>query len=157
MKTVRHLNRILLDGFSKKKSRMVSSSAIKKKHVQKFLWNSLKRNKHVFAVKITVLITLKYWTLNFFVIYLMLDKYVCIKVCPPIVFLFIYWLLLRCSTARGSGSWLSLGGPTWANARKYFLCIEGSLKVENKEHLIDFVVTHYFISLWSNALSSSKG
>ena len=68
----------------------------------------------------------------------------------------IYIRLLRCSTARGSCSGLSLIGPTKVKARKSFLFAEGSLKVENKEHLVDFVVTLYFTSLCSNALCSSK-
>ena len=41
-------------------------------------------------------------------------------------------------------------------AHESFLFSEGSLKVENKEHLVDFVVTLYFTSLCSNALCSSK-
>ena len=48
--------------------------------------------------------------------------------------------LLRFSTARGSGSGLSLGGPTKVKMRKFFLFTEGSLEVESKEHLIEFVV-----------------
>ena len=40
--------------------------------------------------------------------------------------------LLRCSTAWGSGSELSLGGPTKVKARKSFPFTEGSLKVEIK-------------------------
>ena len=64
--------------------------------------------------------------------------------------------LSRGTTARGSCSGLSLGGPTKVKARNSFLFTEGSLKAENKEHLIDFVVTLYFISLCSNALRSSK-
>ena len=49
--------------------------------------------------------------------------------------------LLRCSTARGSISGLFLGGPTKFKACKSFIFTEGSLKVENKEHLFVFVVT----------------
>ena len=41
----------------------------------------------------------------------------------------------------GPGSGLSLVGPTKVKARKSFLFTKGSLKVENKEHLMDFVVT----------------
>ena len=48
----------------------------------------------------------------------------------------IHRQLLRCSTARGSSSWLSLVGPTKGKACKSFLFIESSLKVENKEHLL---------------------
>ena len=51
--------------------------------------------------------------------------------------------LSRCSSARGSGSWLYLGNPTKVKANKFFLFTESSLKVENKEHLVDFVVTLY--------------
>ena len=65
--------------------------------------------------------------------------------------IFIYGWLSRCSTARGSCSRLSLGGPTTVNALKSFLFTEDSFKVENKEHLVDFIVTLYFISLCSNA------
>ena len=43
--------------------------------------------------------------------------------------------LSRCSTARGSSSGLSLGGPTKVKASKSFLFTEGSLKVEDKESL----------------------
>ena len=39
------------------------------------------------------------------------------------------------------GSGLSLGVPTKVKAHKSFLFTEYSLKVKNKEHLIDFVVT----------------
>ena len=67
----------------------------------------------------------------------------------------MYSRLLRCGTARGSGFRLSLGGPTKVKARKSFLFTEGLHKVENKKHLVDFVVTHYY-SLYSNALRSSK-
>ena len=48
--------------------------------------------------------------------------------------------LSRCSTARGSDSGLSLGGPTKIKAHKSFLFAEGSLKVEIK-NMFDFVVT----------------
>ena len=51
-----------------------------------------------------------------------------------------------------SDSGLSLGGPNKVKARrKSSLFTEGSLKVENKEHWFDFVVTLYLISLSSNA------
>ena len=43
--------------------------------------------------------------------------------------------LSRCSTARGSSSGLSLGGPTKVKASKSFLFTEGSLKVENNERM----------------------
>ena len=44
------------------------------------------------------------------------------------------------------GVWfyVSLGGPTNVKARKSFIFAEGSIKVENKEHLIDFDVTLYY-------------
>ena len=51
----------------------------------------------------------------------------------------IYSQLSRCSTARVSVTRFSLVGPTKITARKYFLFTEGSLKVENKEQLFDFV------------------
>ena len=44
--------------------------------------------------------------------------------------------LLRCSTARRSSNGLFLVGPTKVKACKSFLFNEGSLKVENKEHLL---------------------
>ena len=46
----------------------------------------------------------------------------------------------RCSTARGPSTGLSLVDPTKFKARKSFLFPEGSLKVKNKEHLVDFFV-----------------
>ena len=42
---------------------------------------------------------------------------------------------------------MSLVGLTKVKARKSFLFTEGYLKVENKEHLFDFVVTLLLISL----------
>ena len=56
----------------------------------------------------------------------------------------MYNQLSRCITARGSGSGLSLGGPTKVKVHKSFLFTEGSHKVENKEHLVEFVVTLSF-------------
>ena len=44
----------------------------------------------------------------------------------------IHSRLLRCSTARGSNTGLFQVGPTKVKARKSFLLIEGSLKVEHK-------------------------
>ena len=49
--------------------------------------------------------------------------------------------LSRCSTARGDISGICLGGPTKVKACKYFLFTEPSLKVENKEHLFDFLLS----------------
>ena len=46
-----------------------------------------------------------------------------------------------CSTARGSSTRLSLVCPTKFKASWSFLHNEGSLKVEIKEHLVDFVAT----------------
>ena len=43
--------------------------------------------------------------------------------------IFIYNQLSRSSTARGSGSVLSLGGPAKVKACKSFIFTEGSLKV----------------------------
>ena len=42
-------------------------------------------------------------------------------------------------------------------ARKSCIFTEGSLKVENIEHLFDFVVTFYFIVLCSNAGCDQNG
>ena len=56
-----------------------------------------------------------------------------------------YSRLSKCSIAREFG--LSLEGPTKVKAPESFLFTEGSLKIVNKEHLFDFVVTLYFISL----------
>ena len=50
-------------------------------------------------------------------------------------------------------AWVS---PTKVKACKSFLFKEGSLKVESRKHLFDFVVTLYFNSLCSNALGSNK-
>ena len=66
-------------------------------------------------------------------------------------YLGIYSLLSGCSTARGSSAGLSLVGPTKVNSCKSFLFTQGSLKIENKEHLVDFVVTLYFTSQGFNA------
>ena len=55
----------------------------------------------------------------------------------------IYSQLSRCSTARGSSTGLSFVGPTKVKAHKSFLFTEGSLKVENKGNLYDFVTTLY--------------
>ena len=55
----------------------------------------------------------------------------------------IHSRLRRCSTARVSSTELFLVGPTKVKAPKSFLYTEGSLKVENKEHLFDFVATLY--------------
>ena len=52
----------------------------------------------------------------------------------------IHSRLSRCNTARGYCSGLSLGSPTKVEARKSYLLTEGSLKVENNEHLFEFVV-----------------
>ena len=41
----------------------------------------------------------------------------------------------RCSTARGSGSGLSMGGPTKVKAFKSFLFTDGSLKVGNNRSI----------------------
>ena len=51
----------------------------------------------------------------------------------------MYSKFLRCSTARGSNTRLSLVGPTEVKAHKSFRFTEGSLNVENKENLSDFV------------------
>ena len=55
----------------------------------------------------------------------------------------IFSRLLRCSTARGSNTRLSLVGPTKVMAYESFLITKGSLRDENKEHLVDFDVTIY--------------
>ena len=51
------------------------------------------------------------------------------------LYFIIYSWLLRCSTARGSSSGLSLRGPTKVKAPKCFLFTEGSLIVENNKLL----------------------
>ena len=49
---------------------------------------------------------------------------------------------IKCNmSSRLSAYKLSLVGPTKVKAPKSFLFTEGSLKVENKEHFFDFVVT----------------
>ena len=55
----------------------------------------------------------------------------------------IHSRLRRCSTARVSSTELFLVGPTKVKAPKSFLFTEGSIKVENNEHLIDFVFTFF--------------
>ena len=54
--------------------------------------------------------------------------------------------LSKCSTAWGFKTGLSLVGPTKVKACKSFLFTDGSLKVENKEHLFGFVVTLYLLT-----------
>ena len=61
-----------------------------------------------------------------------------------IVTVIIYSWLSRCSIARGSNSRLSQEVPTKVKARNSFLFAAGFYKVENTEHLIDFVVTLFF-------------
>ena len=53
--------------------------------------------------------------------------------------------LSRCSTARGSDSRFSLGGPTKVKASKAFLFTEGSLKVERKNACL-ILLSHFIIS-----------
>ena len=54
-------------------------------------------------------------------------------------FLFMmYSRLLRCSTARGSSTGLSLVGPTKVKPGKSFYSLEVFLKFVNKEHLFNF-------------------
>ena len=63
---------------------------------------------------------------------------------------------LRCVTAWGSVTGLSQVGLTKVKARKPFQFTESSLRVWNKEHLVDFVVTLYFTSLCCFALPIRK-
>ena len=65
----------------------------------------------------------------------------------PCIFLIINSRLLKCCTARGPSSELSLG-PNKVKARKSFLFTEGFLKVENKEHLVE-LMSHKSISFCS--------
>ena len=67
------------------------------------------------------------------------------------MFLVIYSRLLGCSTARGSGSGLSLGGPTKVNARKSFLFTGGSLKVEIKNTCL-ILLSHFILSCFAKML-----
>ena len=57
----------------------------------------------------------------------------------------------------GSRTELFRVGLTRVKACKSFLFTDGPLKVENKEHLNDLVVTFYSISLRFIALHSGKG
>ena len=68
-------------------------------------------------------------------------------------------LLSRCSTARGSISWLSLGGPTKVKNCKTFLFTECSLKVENKKHFISFQFAkmHYEVAKCHSQLCQIVG
>ena len=58
--------------------------------------------------------------------------------------------LLRCSRAS---SCFSLGGPAKVKTGKSFLFTEGSLKVENKERLFDFIYI-YVTNGWKGRTSS---
>ena len=69
---------------------------------------------------------------------------------------FINSQLSRCSTARVSSTGLCLVGPTEVKAHKSVLLSRDSLKVWNKEHLVDFVVRLYFISLFAMLYSVVK-
>ena len=64
----------------------------------------------------------------------------------------IYSQLSRCCTARGSRSWVCLRGPTKVvySSHWKFPCSW------NKEHLVDCIVTLYFLSLCFSALCSGK-
>ena len=53
----------------------------------------------------------------------------------------IFSRLLRRSTARGSSTRLFRVGTTKVKACRSFLFTDSPLKVENKEHLVDLVVT----------------
>ena len=55
--------------------------------------------------------------------------------------------LSKCSTARRSGSGLAMGGPTKVKARRFFLCTEGSLKVEINTGLCPIKVSSNAIEL----------
>ena len=52
-----------------------------------------------------------------------------------------YSWLSKCCTARESSYRFSLVGLTKVKARKYFLFTENFTCIENKEHLLDFVIT----------------
>ena len=60
---------------------------------------------------------------------------------------FIYSRWLRWSAARGSSTRSFLVGPTYITACKLFLFTEKFPCSENKEHLIDFLIT-FFSSPW---------
>ena len=62
--------------------------------------------------------------------------------------------LSRCWIARGSYSKFSLVGPTKVKARKSFLLTEKFPCIENKEHLLDFVITFIFHLCCFNTLCS---
>ena len=58
-----------------------------------------------------------------------------------VVALVNYSWLSKCCTARESSYRFSLVGLTKVKARKYFLFTENFTCIENKEHLLDFVIT----------------
>ena len=49
-----------------------------------------------------------------------------------------------------SSTGMTLVGSTKVKSYKSLLFNEGSLKVENKEHSVDFVVSHYFAAFKRN-------
>ena len=55
---------------------------------------------------------------------------------------YFYWMscIIGCRGAIQSVSGLSLGGPTKLKACKSLIYTEGSLWVENKEHLVDVII-----------------
>ena len=59
-------------------------------------------------------------------------------------------LIVGCQGVVSSSTGLCLVGPT--KVGKSFLCIEGYLKVENKEYLVDFGVMLCFTSVCFNAV-----
>ena len=68
----------------------------------------------------------------------------------------MYSGLPRFITARWSNTGLSLVGTNKVKARKSFLFTEGSLKVENKEHLFDFVCHTMYVKTIHYVCASSN-
>ena len=65
-------------------------------------------------------------------------------------FCFIYSQLLKCSTAlRGSSNWFSKVSSTKVKGGLYFLFTEPFPCIENKEHLIDFIIAWNDMIKWT--------
>ena len=58
--------------------------------------------------------------------------------------IFIYCQWSRCCTAKGFNTGFSLVGPTKVKAHKSFLFTEKFPCIEDKEHLLDFVITFVY-------------
>ena len=64
--------------------------------------------------------------------------------------------LSRCSTPRGPDPWHNQGVPAKVGARESFLFTESSLVVQNKEHLVGFVVALYIYDIYHKQIHNIK-